>query len=489
MPKMVEMQKKAELIPLSEAWQLLDAIMIGVPDEVYVIDAISMRFDYANINALKNTGYSLDTLKHQDLYAVLGVDQAILQTHLSLYRHHAEFTQLLGYPELRAMVLLLSQKELIVVIKQSHISDADLSCSNFQRIDNSELSEMEVLFHAMVSNIPGLFFQFQLDAKGKIRFVYVSDGCRALLGMTAEQLKNNADLLYAMINTNDRVSLDKRLISSSRKLSSLDWEGRVWIDNWQDNKWINVRAIPRVLNDGAIQWEGIMINITQSKNEKHEIEQSRRALAELTTHMNKIKEHERTAIAREIHDDLGGNLTAIKIGLASIIKRLVSGETVSVKQVKSLEFIIDNTFEAVHRISSDLRPNILDLGIVAALEWQAVEFEKLAAIPCEFTSNSTEISVTQEQAITLFRICQESMANIAKHAQATQVAVGLTLRLNEIVMKISDNGIGIKTSDTYKANSFGLRGMQERVAALNGTLEINQLNKVGTAITIRLPIG
>jgi signal transduction histidine kinase len=374
------------------------------------------------------------------------------------------------------------------VIKNHHALSQVNACTNCQIVQNPELCEIEARFHAMVSNIPGLFFQFQLDIDGVMKFIYVSEGCRALLGITAEELKSNSNLLYLLINASDRASLNKRLMVSNSKLSPLDWEGRVWIDNWQDNKWINIRAIPRVLNDGAVQWEGIMINITQSKNEKHEIEQSRRELAELTTHMHQIKERERTAIAREIHDDLGGNLTAIKIGLASVIKRLVAGEAVSVKQVNDLEFIIDNTFEAVHRISSDLRPNILDLGIVAALEWQAIEFEKLVAIPCKFKSNLAEIFVTQDQAITLFRICQESMANIAKHAEASKVSMSLTLRSNEIVMKISDNGIGINSGDTYKANSFGLRGMQERVTALHGTLEIDQLKKGGTAITISLPI-
>lgn len=497
MAQLIEKQNLSQLTPSQDVWQLLDAMMTGVSEEVYAIDAISMRFDYANVTALKNTGCSLDALKQQDLKTVLGVDEKTFQTYLSLHRHNVEFTLLksdapiskqIHHAHLRAMVVTLEKKELIIVIKNPHALVPVVSCSNCQIVENPELCEIEARFHAMVSNIPGLFFQFQLDADAVIKFIYVSEGCRALLGITAEELKSNADLLYALMNANDRAMLNKRLVVSRSKLSALDWEGRVWIDNWQDNKWINIRAIPRTLNDGAIQWEGIMINITQSKNEKHEIEQSRRELAELSAHMNKIKEHERTAIAREIHDDLGGNLTAIKIGLAAVIKRLVSGEAVSVKQVNDLEFIIDNTFEAVHRISSDLRPNILDLGIVAALEWQAIEFEKLVAIPCKFKSNHAEISVTQEQAITLFRICQESMANIAKHAEASKVRVDLTLNLNEIVLKISDNGVGIKSGDTYKANSFGLRGMQERVTALNGTLQIDQLNKSGTAIIIKLPI-
>lgn len=349
------------------------------------------------------------------------------------------------------------------------------------------MSDVEMRFHAMVSNMPGLFFQFQLDADADIKFIYLSEGCKALLGLTAEELKQNPKLFYALMNAKERATLRKRLALSAKNLNVLDWEGRVWIDNWQDNKWINVRSTPRVLTTGETQWEGIMINITQSKNEKHEIEESRRELAELTTHLNQIKELERTRIAREIHDDLGGNLTAIKIGLASIIKRLGAGQPVLVEQAQNLESVIDNTFEAVHRISSDLRPNILDLGIVAALEWQAQAFEKHSAIPCKFTCNLADIAVTPDQAITLFRICQESMSNIAKHASAKKVRLDITALAKEIVLTISDDGVGIKSSDMFKANSFGLRGMQERVAALHGSFNIDQTGECGTVVTVRLP--
>lgn len=497
MPEFIGMQKISQLIPSPEALKLIDAMMSDISDEIYIIDTMTMRFEYANVSALKNSGYSLESLRQQTINCVLGLEQKLLQAHVNLHRQHAEFSRLqmcapmagdINKTQLHVMVMRVEQKELTIVIKHyDSLTPVPMSAIT-RKESQQELNEIEARFHAMVSNIPGLFFQFQLDSNKIIKFIYVSEGCQALLGMTAEELKNNPQSFYSLMNANDRASLDKRLVASKSKVNALDWEGRVWIDNWQDNKWVNVRAIPRVLNEGVIQWEGIMINITQSKNEKHEIEQSRRELAELTAHMHKIKEHERTIIAREIHDDLGGNLTAVKIGLASIIKRLSSGEEVPVTQVKGLEFIIDNTFEAVHRISSDLRPNILDLGIVAALEWQVVEFEKHVAIPCKFKCSETDIPVSQDQAIALFRICQESMSNIAKHAQASKVTVDLTLHLSEIVMTISDNGIGIKSDDTYKANSFGLRGMQERVMALHGALQIDRSSKRGTAITVRLPI-
>jgi len=463
--------------------------MLGVSDEIYLIDASTLELVHASESVMKNSGCNLEGLKQHSLDSLLGVSQQTLQIHVSCHRDQTHFIDLLpdqapfssniNNDQLRVMLMQSGDEEYVLIIKNDFSSKEEAM---------QALSESESRFQAIVSNTPGLVFQFQLDHEGEISFVYLSEGCNALLGLSSEELKQDPKLFYAMMNARDRTSLRKRLELSTIELSLLNWEGRVWIDDWQDTKWINVRSIPRVLNNGVIQWEGIMTNITQSKNEKHEIEQSRRDLAELSAHMNHIKEQERSRIAREIHDDLGGNLTAIKIGLSSIINRLSTDQKVPVEQALNLESIVDNTFEAVHRISSDLRPNILELGIVAALEWQSKEFEKQIAIACEFSCNQPEIAVNTAQAITLFRICQESMSNIAKHAKATHASVDLSTSANEIIMTISDDGVGIKPSDALKANSFGLRGMQERVAALNGSFNIAKSGKQGTCITIRLPI-
>ncbi|HSH71480.1 MAG TPA: histidine kinase [Methylophilaceae bacterium] len=474
---------------LPDSRLLLEAMMMGISDEVYLIDAASMQLVRASDSVLKNTGCNLEGLKELSLDSLLGVSKQTLHVHVSCHRDQTHFVELLqdqapltgiiNNDQLMVMLLSSGGHEFILIIKSDFSSKEEAMRA---------LNESESRFQAIVSNTPGLVFQFQLDTDGEITFVYLSEGCKALLGLSADELKRDPTLFYAMMNARDRTSLRRRLERSTIELSLLNWEGRVWIDDWQDTKWINVRSIPRVLNNGVIQWEGIMTNITQSKNEKHEIEQSRRDLAELSAHMNHIKEQERSAIAREIHDDLGGNLTAIKIGLASIINRLGKGLPVSIEQAERLEAIADSTFEAVHRISSDLRPNILELGIVAALEWQCEEFQKQIDIACEFTCKQHDIHVTNAQAITLFRICQESMSNIAKHAQASHASVELSANINEIIMTISDDGVGIKSSDTLKANSFGLRGMQERVAALEGSFNISKSSKPGTHITVKLPI-
>lgn len=478
--------------------QFLSELLNAVADEIYLIDASDMKLIYINSSVLNNTHCSLTELQSHKLLDLLGVSKTTLQAHLYTHKEDQDFLRLMqdqtplighkGHDQLRVKLITVAQKTFLLIIKNDFLPISVSDCRECKSTFNQVLLDSESRVEAIISNTPGLVFQLQLDPKGDVVFNYLSDGCKALLGFSASDLMQQSKLFFAMMNPRDRASLRKRLKLSADELIQVDWEGRVWINDWQDNKWINLRAIPKVLNDGVIQWVGIMINITQSKNEKHELQESRHELAQLTVHMNQIKELERTRIAREIHDDLGGNLTAIKISLASIINRIATGQSVSIEHAKALESIVDSTFESIHKISSDLRPNILDLGIVAALEWQAKEFEKQVGVSCTFTTNQSEIVVTPDQAITLFRICQESMSNIAKHANATSVHVELNLHYGEIIMKISDNGVGIDFADTYKPNSFGLRGMQERVAALYGSFDIDKLAEHGTAITVTLPI-
>ena len=479
------------MLQLPDTALLLDALLLGVTDEVYILNVKTMRFVYVSTSALKDTGYDLDSLKDHRLIDIIGISEEALNTYVESHRHHSYFVELqqeqatiisnIKHHNLRTMVLESAEQLFVVMIKND---DADTGDEQ----DRQHLSENETRSQTMVANAPGLVFQFQLDSNGEMKFIHLTDGCKALLGLTADDLIEDSSLLYSMMNARDRGALRKRLEQSTINLSLMNWEGKVWIDGWQDNKWLDLRAIPRVLSNGVLQWEGIMTNITQSKNAKHEIEKSRRELVELTAHIHKIKEQERSAIAREIHDDLGGNLTAIKMGLSSIINKLSKGQDITLEQAQGLESILDSTFDAVHRISSDLRPNVLDLGIVAALEWQAKEFEKHLGISCKFTCNQSEITVTTDQSISLFRIFQESMSNIAKHAKASHVDVDLTALAHDIILTISDNGVGIKSSDTLKSNSFGLRGMRERVTALNGTFTVQQSNNQGTEIVIKLPV-
>ena len=352
------------------------------------------------------------------------------------------------------------------------------------------LAHYQARFDAIVSNTPGLVYQFVLGADASIGFPYLSGGCAALLGISSADLQAAPQLFLQLILPEERKRYLESMHASAAALSIWNWEGRIWIDAWKDVKWINLRSSPRALagDPGSVQWEGIMTNITASKLAQQEASNSRAALAELTDHIEEVKEQERSRIAREIHDDLGGNLTAIKMALAMLAQRLPAEPAQLAEKAAYVDALVDRTIDAVHRISLDLRPSMLDFGIVAALEWQLREFEKQMGMRCSFTANQKEIDLSAGHAIALFRIFQEALTNIAKHAGATRVAVTLQRRPHHIALRISDNGAGIGELDRIKPGSFGLRGMSERARALGGTMALSRPPGGGTIVTIHIEL-
>jgi two-component system, NarL family, sensor histidine kinase UhpB len=463
---------------------LFDVLMRGVSDEAFLIDTESMRLLSVSARVNKAFDETLSELQEKALDALIGVSQEDLSAFISSQQ---VMTKLVSMNKQQAIRFYDLQH-----LKVAHFTDNARTYllvikPASQSVINQEFDENDTRFKVLVKSTPGLVFEFQIDTQGQILFHYLSNGCKALLGIEPEVLKERPNAFFDIMNKDDFDVFEEKLKVSSSEMAMLNWEGRFWIEEWNDIKWVNLRCSPRKFNSGIVQWSGIMTNITQSKQERLELEQSRERLAELSAHLNTVKEHERSRISREIHDDLGGNLTAIKIGLGSLLKNLPADEKALVEKTKDIKKIVDQTFDTAHRISGDLRPNILELGIVAALDWQAKEFEKQMDIPCYFVTNNQDGQVTSEQATTLFRVCQEAMSNIAKYAKATRVDVALLFGKDEIKMYITDDGIGITVGDTMKPNAFGLRGMKERVDALQGMLLIEKATDGGTNVIVTLP--
>ncbi|HAT33024.1 MAG TPA: two-component sensor histidine kinase [Janthinobacterium sp.] len=468
----------------------LTAVLRASPSEIYLIDAATLRFVDVNPAARRNLRYGaaelltmgpldlapqLEAAPFAALLATLGGDGAELALHTEHRRADGSHYPI-GLRLLRAdaagRALLLAMGE-------------DLSVP---QASAAALEQVQSRFNAIVSNTPGLVYQFFLHGDGAVSFPYLSDGCQALLGLTAAQLHQRPELFLELILIDDRKSYLDSMQASKTALWSWNWEGRIWVDAWKDVKWINLRSTPRALAGGGVQWEGIMTNITESRLEQLEVKHSRARLAELTAHVETVKEQERTRIAREIHDDLGGNLTAIKMALAMLAKRLPPESTALLDKAAYLDELVDRSIEAVHRISLDLRPSMLDLGIVAALEWQSQEFQTQTGVPCHFVSNQKEIELDLDQATTLFRIFQEALTNIAKHAHASRVTVRLARLRHHISLKITDNGAGIRQSDRAKPKSFGIRGMAERANALGGSLTLSHAAGGGTVVAIKIKL-
>ena len=474
---------------MNESAMHLSPALQNAAAEVYLFDCASLQLLDANETARDNLGYSLAELQQwrlADLAPQLATDQLLAQL--------AALDETAGA---QASVHLLprrrdaSQYSLTLSLSRTSCHGRALLLAQGEdwrtpQATAAALEQVQSRFNAIVSATPGLVYQFCLQADGRTDFPYLSDGCQALLGLSPAQLRANPELFLELILPEDRAAYLASMQASKTALWSWNWEGRIWVDAWKDVKWINLRSTPRMLRDGALQWEGIMTNITESRLEQIEVRQSRARLAELTAHIDKVKEQERMRLARELHDDLGGNLTAIKMALAMLGSRLPPELPQLQDKAAYVDALVDRSIDAVHRISLDLRPSMLDLGLVAALDWQVREFARQAGIDCAFASNRKDIELSLDQATTLFRIAQEALTNIAKHARASKVAVRLDRQRQHIRLCISDNGVGLRPLDRAKPQSFGIRGMSERASALGGTLQLADAPGGGTVLTIKI---
>ena len=215
---------------------------------------------------------------------------------------------------------------------------------------------------------------------------------------------------------------------------------------------------------------------------------SREQLRNLSAHLQSIREKERMDIAREIHDELGQTLTTLKMDLFWVKNRLPGDERHLHEKLHSMVELVDKTGESVHRIVAELRPGLLDdLGLSAAIEWQAEEFQRRTGIPCEVYVDAEDMVANQDISTALFRIFQETLTNTVRHAHASRVHVRLQEKDDEIMLEVSDNGRGITNEEISHPQSFGLLGIRERVHLLKGKVTIVGIPDKGTTLTVHIP--
>jgi signal transduction histidine kinase len=211
-------------------------------------------------------------------------------------------------------------------------------------------------------------------------------------------------------------------------------------------------------------------------------------LQQLSIHLERLREQERARIAYEVHDELGGVLTAMKLGLARLRKEFSKDAPARATQIGEMMSVIDLAVQTVRRIASDLRPAILDdLGLIPALEWQAQEFERQTGLVCHFDCFSEALELNRETSTAIFRVFQESLANIARHAQATQVNVMMLEEEGHLTLQIRDNGRGPGSGELQQLKSLGLIGMRERMRQVAGEFDIHTAPGQGTTVLIRIP--
>ena len=351
-----------------------------------------------------------------------------------------------------------------------------------------ELLENEARFRAIVSNVPGVVFRMLREWHGGCSFTYISEGSSGLLELAPARLQDDAALFFDLLLDGDRADLGARIGASAQTLQPLSWEGRIRVASSDIVKWIEIRMSPRTLDNNRVQWDGIMENITRRKRAEFEIIESRRQLSALSAHLQKAKEIERTRIAREVHDDIGGNLTAIKIDLLWLGNRIDRTRSELMEKVRAIEAGVDRTMEITSRIAHDLRPPLLELGLLAAIEWEASEFQKRMEIPCVVNCANDDIAVDPDLGTAVFSLFREILTNVSKHAGASSVQVDLETDDTLLRMTVHDDGRGITRTDLLKSDSFGLRGMLERARHLGGEIRFDGNPGKGTTIVATLPL-
>ena len=245
-----------------------------------------------------------------------------------------------------------------------------------------------------------------------------------------------------------------------------------------------VPALEREMREAKIRQE--------RKQAEIELRNSRDQLRALAARLQSVREEERKLITRDIHDELGQALTGFKMDIAWLRDRLTSKNASTraqiLKKISEMGALIDATASTIRKLCTELRPGILDdLGLLAAIEWQAQEFSKRTGIRCAVTTQADGLALAPDQTTAAFRIFQEILTNVARHAHASRVNVRLESTGKELILEATDNGRGIRQNEIDGAKSLGLLGMRERALLLGGALELRGVPGKGTTVTVRLP--
>ena len=370
------------------------------------------------------------------------------------------------------------------------ISAKQLSDGRYQRIirDITERTQVEEALRISEKKYRLLFNENPLpmwiSSFNKNIFLDVNTAAFLSYGYTKEEFLQmklsdlNADA-NPLININ----------GDAEKNGSLQHE-HIWQHKKKDGSVIKVNLINHdIIYEGKSAVLSLANDVTAKFDAEENLQRSNDALRDLASHLETIRENERSHMAREIHDELGQQLTGLKMDISWLTKKINSDDNAVKEKMKDTIKLIDKTVITVRRIATQLRPSILDdLGLIAAMEWQSEEFEKRSEITSIFNTNVTQVSVKANIATAIFRIFQESLTNVLRHSKATEVTSFFRLNDDSITLLIEDNGIGFNEAEIVHKKTLGLLGMKERIQLINGTYEINGSAGKGTSVIITVPL-
>ena len=332
------------------------------------------------------------------------------------------------------------------------------------------------------------------DLNLETKVVWWSNGVQKLFGYRAEDVSSRLEWWVERLHPDDR----QRVVDALK--AAADSRGRTWSGQYrfrrQDGSYAVVLDRGYFIQDAAgnpVRVVGGLTDISERRRAEEALEGSRRQLRALTAKVQTGREEERANVAREIHDELGQILTALKINLDWLEQKLEASSADKslnplLERVVETAEMTDSAIKTVQRIATDRRPADLDqLGLAEALREEAQRFEKRTGIPCDLQAPAERVNLARDGVTTIFRVFQEALTNVARHAQATRCRITLQATPEAVLLEVEDDGKGIATDVTGDGGSLGLLGMRERAAMLGGEVTIAPISPKGTRVTLRLP--
>lgn len=314
----------------------------------------------------------------------------------------------------------------------------------------------------------------------------INDKVTELYGYTREEYMQMSVLEYRPVEDHAKIrEFAHQMLSGDTEIYKGMWRH---LKKNGDLMYMDITS-HRIEYNGRVAVLSLAKDMTDQYKAEEQLRKTYEDIRRLNNHLQTVREEERLLISREIHDELGQQLTGLKMDISWLAKRIKADDEAVPEKIRDIVSLIDDTVRTVRRISSDLRPGILDdLGLLAALEWQSSEFARRTGVAMRFVTMITELDLGKSESIGIFRVYQEALTNITRHASATAVTTTLEQEGNDLVLTIEDNGIGYDIQEKQKGHTLGLVGMNERAIMLGGGIYMESEAGKGTKVILRVPI-
>jgi PAS domain S-box-containing protein len=350
------------------------------------------------------------------------------------------------------------------------------------------VTDAERRFRGLIENAHDLVYRHRIYPTRVIE--YIGGAVKEITGHSADEFYADADLAAKAVHVDDVHHVHEALNDPARlqAVVTLRWihpDGKVV---FAEHRRVAVYDASGTL----VAIDGIARDVTERVDAQRRLGESQEQMRRLAARIQSAREEERATLARELHDELGQTLTAIKLdlGRATSAMRDARVKTVVIDRLQSLVGLVEIGIETVKRITTSLRPPALDhLGLPEAIRWEALTFHARTGIRCHVRADKESTGLDAEQQTAMFRIFQEALTNVVRHARASAVSVTLAEGRGVFDLRIRDNGCGITDSQVADPRAVGLLGMRERAALVGGTFHIAARRGKGTAITVRVPIA